>query len=789
MTIKNSTRLLAILLTLAMMLPFASCNFGTGSLKLESLIVDPNSVKTEYVVGEAIDFSGIQVIAKYTDENLNKVYTFSELTITYDADITATTGEKEVTISFDDPNLGVKQEVKVTVKVVAAIDATTTEAPAETTTVAPQETTTETPAETTTPEPGETTEVPNETTTEAPAETTTEAPEESTPAEIEEEIIGFDTPSTLVHFAEVNKTAGTLNYGDNGFAGQFSVGGQIYVIGNQNEFKLNPTVEILNFNTDKEFTTKEFYADVTISVQKDGNYVELAKVYKGNNVTEYYDDNVLIATVNTYKGLYQFSADAAGMQVKISVEASQKYYVVYEEDFPAIVLEAKIINAYNVYEAWQLAVIDNYNGAWTDFKAAHGIANVAASGIVLHNDIKLTANDVPASFFYTTTADVVYKNTVSGATITIPAGTKYLVDGIFIYERRTAEDFAIEGNFFTLDAKSFPLVPSPGVFGKDSGRDYGIDFSNAALFRILVAEENTDQVTNVTLNNISLIGNAARDNLVDSTESLASAGGLIFFKSSVGANTTMNNIIGNSYFITYFTEYKTSLTVKNSKCYDSYQNAAFMWGDATLNLIDTYINGCGGPAIIAQSVWDENRHPILNVTGGEIETHLGGQEIWFTAVQATAIVGQIKGLGMGLQQAGLGNIADANGQLNIKVALMSKGYSADEIVTGLNAQGSIMVDGKGMDRFQTPENVHWMTIYQISQYANQMTGAMPPFFTVYDAQGTAYSIYYNGVTFVDMAGNALGTDASHALIAVAFMQADTVTLTQGGLSVVFELYH
>ena len=64
MTIKNSTRLLAILLTLAMMLPFASCNFGTGSLKLESLIVDPNSVKTEYVVGEAIDFSGIQVIAK-----------------------------------------------------------------------------------------------------------------------------------------------------------------------------------------------------------------------------------------------------------------------------------------------------------------------------------------------------------------------------------------------------------------------------------------------------------------------------------------------------------------------------------------------------------------------------------------------------------------------------------------------------------------------------------------------------------------------------------------------------
>ena len=797
MTIKNSTRLLAILLTLAMMLPFASCNFGTGSLKLESLIVDPNSVKTEYVVGEAIDFSGIQVIAKYTDENLNKVYTFSELTISYDADITATTGDKEVTVSFEDPNLGVKQEVKVTIKVVAAIDATTTEAPVETTTVAPQETTTEAPQETTTPEPGETTEVPTETTTEAPqettteapVETTTEAPEETTPAEIEEEIIGFDTPSTLVHFAEVNKTAGTLNYGDNGFAGQFAVGGQIYVIGNQNEFKLTPTVEILNFNTDKEYTTKEFFADVTISLQKDGNYVELAKVYKGNNVTEYYDGNVLVATVNTYKGLYQFSAEAAGNQVKISVAPSQKYYEVYEEDFPPIVLEAKIINAYNVYEAWQLAVIDNFNAAWADFKAAHGIANVSASGIVLHNDIKLTADDAPASFFYTTTADVVYTNTVSGATITIPAGTKYLVDETFIYERRSDEDFAIEGNFFTLDAKSFPLVPSPGVFGKDSGRDYEYDFSNAALFRVLVAEETTELTANATVNNIQLIGNAARDNLVDSTESLASAGGLIFFKSSVGINTTMNNIIGNSYFITYFTEYKTSLTVKNSKCYDSYQNAAFMWGDATLNLIDTYINGCGGPAIIAQSVWNENRHPVVNVTGGEIETHLGGQEIWFTAVQATAIVGQIKALGAGLQQAGLGNLTDANGQLNIKTALMAKGFSADEIVSGLDAQGIVSINGAGMDRFQTPENAHWITIYQISQYAATMSGQMPPFFTVYDAQGTAYTIYYNGVTFVDLAGNALGTDASHMALAAAFMQANTITLTQGGLSVVFEFYH
>ena len=799
MTIKNSTRLLAVLLTLAMMISATACSLFQGlggSLKLESFIVDPTSIKTEYVLGEEIDFSGIKATAKYNDETLNKTYTYAELTFSDLAGLTDTLGQKEVTVSFMDPNLNVKQEAKITIKVVKdASELTTT--PEVTTTVppiitTPGQTTPDTP-EVTTPDTPEVTtpDTPEVTTPDTPEVTTPNTPEDTTPEEIEEEVIGFDTPATLVQFAAANKDAGKLSYGEDGFSGQFAVGGQVYVIGNQNEFKLNPTVEILNFNTDKEYTTKEFYSEVTILIKKGDGYVELTAVAKGNNVVEYYNGNVLFATVNTYKGSYKFTAEAAGAEVKISVVPSNKYYEVYEEDFPPIVLEAKIINAYNVYEAWQLAVVDNYNEEWADHKATHGLTNVTVSGIVLHNDIKLTANDVPQSFFYTTTADVVYTNTVSGETITIPAGTKYLKDQIMIYEHRGAGEFAIEGNFFTLDTKGFPLIPSPGVFGKDSGRDYGSDFSNTALFRFLVVEDVTEEKVVIDINNISLIGNSARDNLVDSTESLASAGGLIFFKSSVGAITTMNNIIGNSYFITYFTENKTTLTVSNSKCFDSYQNAAFVWADSTLNLIDTYINGCGGPAIIAQSVWDEDRHPTVTVTGGKLETHLSGQEIWFTAVNATSIVGQIKALGSGLYANGLGNFVDAKGQMNIMGAIMANGSSAAEIVTGIGAQGSIFVDGDGISRYQTPDNIQWAIMMQISQYAAQMTGSMPPFLTVYDAEGTAYTLYSDGVGLYDLNNTPFNPYGSmeHAAIAQAFMQADTIVLTQGGLSVVFEYYH
>lgn len=760
MKTKKIARLIAILLTFAMMIPFASCDLfkTSGSLKLESIIVDPTSIETEYEVGEKVDFSNIKVLVKYNDATLNKTYTAGELTIGDLTGITATEGKKQVKISFKDPNLNVEQEVTVTITVTAK----------------------------------------------APEQTTPEGGEIDNPPALPE-VVEFLKPSALVAFDNKNKAAGTLEYGDNGFSGQFAIGEQIYVIGNQNEFKLTPGFAVWDENAnngdgDVVELKDGFFSNVVISIKTvlgEEEYFELTATAKENNIVEYYYGETLIATVNTYKGTYLFTAAAADHLVKIFVLPAEEKYVV--EDVNPIVLIAKVINAYNVYEAWQLAVIDNVNAAWADIKAANGIADLTVSGIVLHNDIKLTAEDVPASFFNISTADAVYTNSLNQEeTVTVPKGTKFLVDGTFIYERTGVEDFVIEGNFFNLDTKSFPLIASPAVFGKDAGKDYGVDFSNAALFKFNSVEWSTVElgtvpadVANVTVNNIALVGNAKRDNLIDATENLASAGGLIFMKASHYTKATLSNVIGNSYFITYFVDYGSEMYVNNAKCYDSYQNAAFVWSNSKLEMVDSYVNGCGGPVIIAMSVLNDNGHPTVTVTGGQLETHVSGEEIWFTAVNATTIVGQIKGLGFGLQQAGFGNFVDANGKMNVLGAITAEGSDAAQIVTGIAAQGSFNVDGDGINRFQTAENVNWMTILQISQYAAQ-SGQMPPFFTVTGADGVAYSIYYTGnneVPFVDLQQRPLGTDASHAALAAAFMQADTITLTQGGLSVVFEFYH
>ena len=351
---------------------------------------------------------------------------------------------------------------------------------------------------------------------------------------------------------------------------------------------------------------------------------------------------------------------------------------------------------------------------------------------------------------------------------------------------------------------NFPLIASPAVFGLEGNSDdYGSDFSNSDFIRFTstvdedtgVAEEN---YAKVTLCNINIIGNAARDNWIDAEENLVSAGGLIFLKSNHFVNVHYDNIIGNSFFITYFADKHSVMSVENAKCYDSYQNAIYVWADAKLNIVDSYFNGAGGPlAIIASPEIDgAYTRPYVVATNTIFETHLSGEEIWFSAINGETIVSGIKGLGAGLQQAGLGNFVDSTGKMNIQGLLMPEGSDAMQVITGIGAQGSLFINGSGMDRNQTAENVHWAGILQISQYAAQMTGSMPPFLTVYDAEGTPYTVYFNGTTFVVPMGATPDThvpidptNPAFAALIQAFVTADQIVLTQGGISVILEFYH
>ena len=71
---KKTSRILAIVLTICMsitaMATLAAC--PDKGFELESFTVDMSTIKTTYKVGEQVDFSGIKVNIRFTDEKYNK---------------------------------------------------------------------------------------------------------------------------------------------------------------------------------------------------------------------------------------------------------------------------------------------------------------------------------------------------------------------------------------------------------------------------------------------------------------------------------------------------------------------------------------------------------------------------------------------------------------------------------------------------------------------------------------------------------------------------------------------
>ena len=640
-------------------------------------------------------------------------------------------------------------------------------------------------------------------------------------------ITAVEKPDTLTAFESDNKAAGTLQFGQTGFQGQFLNKTDLYVIGDDNEFKFIPTVTIdkNGIDTDLDY----FYADVDIYIHNGTDYVLLTKTALNKTTYAYTLGDVTYATVDTYHGNYKFECPID--RVKISVKPSATEYK-GTENFPIVVLEAKVVDAFNIYEAWGLALFENINDQpWRDYKTSHNelskYMNNVYAGLVLHSDIHVSANDVPQEYLHTLKHDLVYWNTVGGEKVTIPAGTRYLKDLTFVYDRNATSDFKIYGNFFSIDTKNFPLVASKSVSDDPDGigLNYGSDYSNAALFRVTYNGINRYDtatpagVATTSFENVSFIGNAARDNWVvdvgdESMSELVSAGGLLFARADKQALMTFNNVTTNSFYISYLGDFGGRIVVNDSKIYDSYQNAAFTARHSYLEINGSFISGTGGPVIITQGeyvetydgvTYDRYFNPTTVVNRTVMDSSLKGDEVWFKAVQATALVDQIKAIGTGVDMVvnGIGtyidslsgntlgyrnahaNIVDATGKMNIKGVLMPSG----DVTTvfgeiGKNVGGSFLIDGDGIDRNLSETNADWASIYYHPAYQK---GA--PIVTAIGPDGVAQSIWTDNVNFYDMAGNSVASSPNAQAIFAAFSTADELVLHYNGLSVIFQLYH
>ncbi len=500
-----------------------------------------------------------------------------------------------------------------------------------------------------------------------------------------------------------------------------------YYVGNYNEFLFVPVVTMVNATNDiyevKESGELEFAAEVLLV---DGDATSTIE-----NAADYY-------TYDGERSAFKFTAAADGKTFRISARpvdlnetqmANVKRYTV---TFDVTVKDGY----YNVYNAVDLLVMENRvekgnnssdAQAMSAFKKAKGIDfnTNDVKGIALQANVELTQKDLPAEYFWTAEEVGSYTKFIGS-----------LKDSVYMIRRELGKDgqFAIEGNYFTLNTETMPkvLVESNTKFDKNANEV----IAHSKLFFVAGGSQHNDTTNteSFAINNINCLGNINRtDGDTTGEGENFQSGGLIFMEVN-GAKVDLNNCIAKCWYITAFSSQTSEnhfLTVNKCIFVDDYNSIFYLWGGIIeIKESDTY--GAGGPVFIADHVYYDRPNEGRTGSGGWISdiridessnvySYVTGQEGWFKQMNATNLAGQITAFDDGLfNKAGYSFRKTIDGKRLMNIVAIYKPYytySVEELFNdsisgkGKFGKNEFTLNGGYIDTFlSTPINTSGGTV-------------------------------------------------------------------------------
>ena len=417
------------------------------------------------------------------------------------------------------------------------------------------------------------------------------------------------------------------------------------------------------------------------------SYESLSKVYLvDGNVETLLEGDALAqyVAVNEAAGhnSFDFTDAAIGKTFRLETRPLLGVEEGYEADCTKS-LTVDVVDAYNVYEAWELNLITNDPDdligntttsqltAVTAFLSNNGLVRPEnLKGVVLHKSFTPEISDLPEEYFYTLPVDVPYQYT-DKAGVTHDAvwsmGTQFFYDIIGVYNLTLNDDapeFSIYGNYFSIFTNKLPSV-APKGYGYNEN-----ELSGAELIRFDTARElivaNGHEKYKANVYGLNLRDNDGSDD--DNSAALRHKLGLLAFK-TFRCTTTLDQVNIHSYFISLHVNRDCqTVTLNDCDFYNAWNNHIMTWSDndidsnsvttthanhthITLNITgDSRIAKCGGPVIInmhhqAEYAAQNESCVEVNIAEGTIiYSYVAGQEAWFTANNATNIAMQIKAL-------------------------------------------------------------------------------------------------------------------------------------------------
>ena len=561
-----------------------------------------------------------------------------------------------------------------------------------------------------------------------------------------------------------------------------------------------------------------------------------AKVFlvDGGSETELTGDALTeMVAFNSAMNSYDFTDAAIGKTFRLEIRPADKNSYVDEKSVTKS-HTVTVVDGYNIYEAWELNIMSNVHHdihnnygeeldqyeVVTSFLAKRGVTRPEKlAGIVLHGNIDVKVEDLPAEYFieYTDSNGIKQKGIYDFLSL--------FNHGVTM-EQKT---FDIYGNYYSVYSYNIPCVTPKGV------ADNGDEFSSSQLFMLKINDpnmnsNNEDHVfaqvhSSIVAGNekpfenfiINVQDIATRDNDPNSNDQSASERhmrGLTCYK--VGnCVTNMTNVNIDAFMQSVCVEHSNStLNLEKVKFYNAWQTHLYLWThnryqawmygndtdtkefmqDLVVNINDSFIAKSGGPVILAQNgdTEDACNHGLgvdVNVTGdSELYSYVTGQEAWFVAVGQTQLAAQIKAMSALISGPGgphgFTSTDKIQGVETINMIMVNMGAGTtlgSETYNGSYTDNG--VTGLLMSRpdYNRPGTNHFKN-NMLDTYG-QLTGGAAPIFQT-SGGGIAYTDGATGCYSIDFAtGNAYASpDAS-------FYQGEYITLYYSGIGIMMEYYH
>lgn len=434
-------------------------------------------------------------------------------------------------------------------------------------------------------------------------------------------VLGFQTPALLAERQiDQNTYTDYFNPNDADHVKGFAETNHMYVVGNQNPWVFMPNTRVYKDSVSITPTTLHTTVKVYLGAEKTDEAL-IAEDDLADYVTI---DNLNYQT-------YQFTQEAADKVFTIEVQP-------YENTNSRFIITFtfKVINGYNIYDAKDLSILDNWDGKpsyndnnttgkWTEWRNANDVEfynNITpddVTAIVFQNNIDLRPSDVPSVQFWDkdskggdmtlehaqelnsdTLSDGKTLNTANDIDISsyqyFKGSVKDRMGGLydfdhgdkyseFVYTRYiTSGTFTIEGNYYRLSIENYPRVQcitaDGSVFQGGEGNQGTPITTHATLFAFQGKDDPTQAMNcHFIMRDLNLMGNAGR------TENVQDSGGILGIKKK-NAEMTMENVLSQKWFINIMNDegHRQNASLYNSEAW-SYSNSLTF---KKVNMYDSY---------------------------------------------------------------------------------------------------------------------------------------------------------------------------------------------------------